>query len=422
MYRQTKRNISLLVVLVLVSFLWGGANRAKAVERVLNILTVQKAEFEHSMYKQFEAQTGIKINYVDVGWTSASDKLTIEFAGGMGSYDVVIMDTSWVADFAPYLIPLQKYFPEVKEGMVDAVVKSLTINGNLYAIPTMTDLLLLFWNTERFREAGLSDPPKTLTEMAIYAKKLTNREQNKYGYAATLKQGDVVLSFNFYMPYKGMGGEYIADPVNKRARFNNKIGAKALQYMVDLLNKYKVLPPGALSASYEIAEQLINGEVAMMYGWPGSISGRMVEAKVPPGLIRAAVAPGEVPGAPTSVCAQYGYAIPRTTKKRDMAIKFIKFIESKEVQRKRLMSTGYSPAWKSLYAEPELVQRFPILKVIKQQLPLLFPAPNFRGYMEADEPLQIAIHKALLLRESPEKALDEAAEKWNRVVAKYYPE
>jgi len=423
--QQRKRGISLLVVgvLILVSFCWGGVNRIGAAQKVLNILTAQSAEFEHLMYKEFEAQTGIKINFIDVGWASAQDKLTVEFAGGGGLFDVVFMDTSWVSDFAPYLVPLQNYFSEAKKGMVEAVIESMTIDGDLYVIPTMTDFELLFWHTERFREAGLSRAPKTLTEMTTYAKKLTNREQNLYGYAATWKQGDIVLTFDFYMRYRGMGGQYINDPVNKQARFNNEIGTKALQYMVDLLNKYKVMPSGALSASYEIALQLMNGDVAMILGWPGAISGRIEETKSPPGLIQPAVVPGEVPGAPTSVCAQFGYAIPRTnTGKREMAIKFINFIQSVDVQKRRLINQGMTPAWKCLYQEPELQQKFPILKVMMQQLPLAFPAPKFRGYTEADASLQAALHKAFLLKKSPEEALDEAAEKWNRVVARYYPE
>lgn len=83
--------------------------------------------------------------------------------------------------------------------IVDKYEKAFTlgwkIEDKVYSIPFSTSTRGLIYNKDMFREAGLVDengeptPPKTLDELVEYAKKLTDKDNNKYGIVFPLKWG-----------------------------------------------------------------------------------------------------------------------------------------------------------------------------------------------------------------------------------------
>ena len=58
-------------------------------------------------------------------------------------------------------------------------VKSYTeYKGTRCALPLLADATGLYYNTTLFKKAGLNGPPKTLSQLATYAKKLTQKNSN----------------------------------------------------------------------------------------------------------------------------------------------------------------------------------------------------------------------------------------------------
>ena len=55
----------------------------------------------------------------------------------------------------------------------DSVAGYTTFAGSRCAFPFLTDAYGLYYNTDMFKKAGITDPPKTLTELETDAKKLT---------------------------------------------------------------------------------------------------------------------------------------------------------------------------------------------------------------------------------------------------------
>src|SRR3954451_21065935 len=67
-----------------------------------------------------------------------------------------------------------------RDGLSDAIFpaapRSYTqFNGTRCALPMLADAYGLYYNKKLLREAGLNGPPKTVSELADYAKKLTKR-------------------------------------------------------------------------------------------------------------------------------------------------------------------------------------------------------------------------------------------------------
>jgi multiple sugar transport system substrate-binding protein len=72
--------------------------------------------------------------------------------------------------------------------------------GTRCALPLLADATGLYYNTTLFKKAGLSGPPKTLSQLATYAKKLTVK--NKDGSIKTLGYDP---NMNFYLGGYGNG-------------------------------------------------------------------------------------------------------------------------------------------------------------------------------------------------------------------------
>jgi multiple sugar transport system substrate-binding protein len=54
-----------------------------------------------------------------------------------------------------------------------ATLSYTKINGNQCALPSLTDAFGLYYNTAMFKKAGITEPPKTMDELAADAKRLT---------------------------------------------------------------------------------------------------------------------------------------------------------------------------------------------------------------------------------------------------------
>ncbi|TMH06019.1 MAG: extracellular solute-binding protein [Betaproteobacteria bacterium] len=131
----------------------------------------------------------------------------------------------------------------------------------------------LFYNTEIFKNAGISGPPKTWDEYVAVARKVTNPEKKIFATTATL-QGEppTNMTYDIYPLILQAGGNLIDEKTNK-AVFNSPEGVKAIEWYVDLANKEKVVVPGILSnGEKEKRANFAAGNVAMMFEGPWGIA------------------------------------------------------------------------------------------------------------------------------------------------------
>ena len=77
----------------------------------------------------------------------------------------------WI-DLKPYMDR-----DKIDAGMFPKAVQTYTeFNGKRCALPMLADTYGLYYNKDLFRKAGLTSPPKTMSELTAYAKKLTVRD------------------------------------------------------------------------------------------------------------------------------------------------------------------------------------------------------------------------------------------------------
>ena len=129
---------------------------------------------------------------------------------------------------------LESFFP--------AFMLNSQTGGKTWGIPFQRSTIVLYWNKELFKEAGLdpNKPPATWAEMLDYAQKLTKRDAS----GNVTQWGVQIPSSGFpYWLFQGFTTQndvLLMNEAGTQTYFDKPAVMEALQYWVDLGRKHKV--------------------------------------------------------------------------------------------------------------------------------------------------------------------------------------
>jgi multiple sugar transport system substrate-binding protein len=137
-------------------------------------------------------------------------------------------------DLAPYLktdgIDLPKVVPP-------AALRYTSYEGDQCTLPVLSDAYGLYYNLDLFKKAGISSPPKTLTELAADAQKLTVKDPD-----GTIKIAGFVPLSTFYESYALYYGDFTGskwyDENGKSAFATDPSWAQLLEWEKSLVDWY----------------------------------------------------------------------------------------------------------------------------------------------------------------------------------------
>lgn len=148
--------------------------------------------------------------------------------------------------------------PEVPKNVADFVRSaaystflqdSAIYKDKVYSVPTFSGRTALYYNTDMFKAANLTTPPKTMDEITAYAQKLTQRDASGNmtvsGLSMRLSGGGSGISEKFWIWMHQFGGSLIKEvsPGKWANGYDNDAGRKTLQFYVDNVNKLKIDDP-----------------------------------------------------------------------------------------------------------------------------------------------------------------------------------
>jgi ABC-type glycerol-3-phosphate transport system substrate-binding protein len=323
---------------------------------------------------EFEEKTGIKVITEKVLYMTMHEKLVPQLMAGEGngSYDFLQVDSYWVGEFvmAGWLLPLDGYLketPEIKiEDYIDSVVEMFTIGDKTWFVPAWAYPLGLLYRTDivedqnfhKFYEKKTGNkwafPPKDLyiyAEMAKAAKEYT--PDDMFGCSMQgAKIDPIVMELTNYV--YGLGGGYY-DRKNWKASFNSKECKDALKIYKDLVDN--AAQPGVLGANFEDSYNVFaQGKAAF------SISHNVVVAMLldpENSVVYDKVGFLPVPGG--GMNGGWAWAIPVSSPNPDAAWEFFKWVESREMQKRRGMDGGI-PTAKWVYNEQDFLEKYPFQK------------------------------------------------------------
>ncbi|MCR4401612.1 MAG: ABC transporter substrate-binding protein [Firmicutes bacterium] len=414
-----------VVMCVLAILVMGLAQGSLAATKTVNVLwgdVLTRGVWEQYAEK-FEKETGIKVSTVNVTYDQRFDKIVTSAMSGVGTYDVVQLDTIWTPQLAEagWLLDITELLPQEKRKTITpAALDAVTYKGRLYGLPFFNSAKLLYYNEKMLQEAGFSRPPRTLTEFRDYAVALTkgSGENKVWGTVWSWAQDECLICDYVALVHAYPDGK-VFDESGKPA-FNRGGGVKALQFMVDLLHKYKAADPASLTYHEDsVNKMLAAGKAAMIFNWEGAVA----EADDPktskvPGQVRVALIPAEPPIVSSTTLGPEGLAIMKNAPNKEAALKFIEYMTSQEIQKAIFLSGGFFPVYEALYNDPDLGTRVRDFSVYGEQFRYGHARPKVGAYTEISDILQLELHNALLQKKTPQQALDDAAAKIEKIVSK----
>ena len=220
----------------------------------------------------------IKVEMGD--WSTSKQTLTAQLTAGTPP-DLEYLCDNDALTYNQYLVNLNSYIDAAYRADVTPATWDLyTVKGNIDIFPGMVQWDALIINADLFRERGVpipADPARSWTwdDFMSAVQKLTFTRTNGskvYGTAvAGIANASDVEWYNLH--YLFNRGARFMDPTLHTFTLNNQAGVDAMQWLLDLQDKYKVVPPGSSGLTWEDAwNMLYRGQIAMWHGAPWTIA------------------------------------------------------------------------------------------------------------------------------------------------------
>jgi multiple sugar transport system substrate-binding protein len=408
--------LSVLLGTIALSVLFTAASVAAASSKITVIMPRHEMDLKgiwEKQTKEFEAQAGIQVEFIQMSWDEVADKVLTDLAAGGGSYDVIEFDNGWVAKFvaADWVEPLNNLASkEYIDSLLPGLVSTFSKDGKVLGVAWNNDTRFFFYNKAYLEKAGIKEPPKTWAEVIAQAKILKEKGICEYPMAEYWNQEWALAnSVAFYL--YSFGGNYFNE--NGQITINKSPAVDALQFMVDMLTKEKLVHPSSITLSQEAAADLFyRGSTAFFFQGPPSTfnyANDPQKSKVIGQVEAASWLPAQKAELQVTLTLPEAFAIPKTSKNKEAAWKYIQFMISKEKDKERASEIGSLPLFKDLYNDAQLLQKYPYWKQFGAQAAVSRPLPLVEWYDELVQTTIVAVQQALLGQKTAQQAADDIA-------------
>jgi len=311
-------------------------------------------------------------------------------------------DKAWLATFYP------------------AFMENSQTGGKTWGIPFQRSTIVLYYNKDAFKEAGLdpNKPPATWKEMAEVAQKLTKHDAS----GKVTQWGVQIPSSGFpYWLFQGLvieNGVNLMNAAGTETYYDKPEVIEALQYWVDLVRKYKVHPEGIVEWG-TTPKDFFERKVAMVWTTTGNLTNVKNNAKFDFGV--AMLPANKQRGSPTGGGNFYLFK-KSTPAQREAAFKFIKWVTTPQRAAQWGIDTGYvavrADAWDTP-AMKQYVAGFPAAAVARDQLPYAKAELSTHDNQRVTKALNDGLQAALTGTKTPEQAMKDAQRESERLLRAY---
>jgi multiple sugar transport system substrate-binding protein len=369
--------------------------------------------------QEFHTQhPNITIKFENAPAEKAGEVLSTRIAGN-NAPDVAYINASDTADYASRgaLVDLDDYMSRsdvVKpDDYVDGFKTFVTYDDKMWGLPFDGETTGLFYRTDRFAEAGISGPPTTWDEFKADAEKLTDADNDKYGFEMFASE-----SAYYWYPWLYQAGGDVLNADATDIAFDSAEGKTAADFYVSLA---KYAPPDYYNSnSYDGRTAFAQGDVAMyMAGawFAGTMDDEFPDIK---GKWAAAPLPNGAAGCKTTIAGD-SLVMFDQTKVSDAAWLWMEFLSQPENLADWTYKTEGTllPPTKSLLESPDLVAAKPALKPFADLMPCgVASSVNNPKYPRIETILNDELGKAIYGDETAAEALDNTAQQGRAILAR----
>jgi len=301
-----------------------------------------------------------------------------------------------------------------------AFMENSQTGGKTWGIPFQRSTIVLYYNKEMFKEAGLdpSRPPASWKEQIEYAQKLTKRDAS----GKVTQWGIQIPSSGFpYWLFQALSiqaGTNLMNAAGTQTYYDKPEVIEALTYWVDLVKKHKVHPEGIVEWG-TTPKDFFEKKVAMMWTTTGNLTNVRTNAKFDFGV--AMLPAGKQRGSPTGGGNFYLFK-KSTPAQREAAFRFIKWVTTPQRAAQWGIDTGYVAVRADAWDTPVMKQYtagFPPAVVARDQLPYAKAELSTHDNQRVTKALNDGLQAALTGTKTPEQAMKDAQREAERLLRTY---
>lgn len=380
----------------------------------------------------FTKKTGIQVDYSNTPWANYRETQVTKFVAG-APIDLLWVSDSWLPEWADagWLAPVDqdKELTQYNSDVTEFCVNSMTYKGHQYGITYYSDNMGFFYNEEMLQKAGISAPPQSWDEVTEQALKIKKAGLSEFPVLLALARETWLIEYLSTIVFSH-GGRFTDD--NGMAVIDDtKTGCgEALHWIVDAVNKHKIVSPGCVETGELTALKAFSGGQSAFFLEPAL---RMRALNDPAqsqvaGKVKQALIPQGPNGSHATVGWMRFYGMtPRAAKDPARAGEVVKLMEwfggkadgEYRFQKTLFLDIGAGFCTKPLYQDPDVrksYQTYGDPDLIQKQALLARKKDVITPWFgEWNEVNGAAWQEAILGKATPDAALKRSAETWNRL-------
>jgi sn-glycerol 3-phosphate transport system substrate-binding protein len=301
-----------------------------------------------------------------------------------------------------------------------AFMENSQTGGKTWGIPFQRSTVVMYWNKDAFKTAGL-DPdkaPDTWDELVADGGKLAKRDA-----AGNVSQWAIEIpSSGFpYWLFQGLttaNNVRLMNQAGTQTYFDKPAVIQALQFWVDLSRKDKIHPEGTIEWG-TTPKDFFERKTAIMWTTTGNLTNVRSNAGFPFGVAMLPAHQGR--GSPTGGGNFYLFK-KMTDEERNAAFKFVKWMTTPERAADWGIATGYIAVRPDAWDTPVMkkyVADFPAAAVARDQLKYAVAELSTHDNQRVTKALNDGIQAALSGTKTPEQAMKDAQQEAVRILRPY---
>ncbi|MGV7210416.1 ABC transporter substrate-binding protein [Oxalobacteraceae bacterium A2-2] len=183
-----------MLALAAASLLASAAVAADKIEFWTFSMKPKFTPYFETLVRNYEAANpGVKLEWVDFPWDVIQAKLVTRIVAG-NPPALVNLNVPWADEFARdgLLAPVDELLGEVRGRYLPSTLQDLTFGGKTYGFPMYSNVAVIAYNTQIFRQAGITRAPRDLDEQLAYARQIAART-GKAGLCPALSKIDGLM-------------------------------------------------------------------------------------------------------------------------------------------------------------------------------------------------------------------------------------
>lgn len=413
-----RKKIRILPIIVATALVLTGCSNGSSEEASgeINIFLIPSPSSTsiQSFIPEFEAQTGIKVNFSETPYGEAHQKQLLSYNQKAGAYDIAQFDNSFLAPFcqAKAMLPLDSYLKASTEYAIDDFSQAQQDYGKCknetLGLTLSTEPMIQWYRTDIYKKLGLT-PAKTWDEYYNNAKKIQDSGSGGQimGFGPNVSWWWMTLVWSF-------GGTlYDAD-------FNPTVNSKEAVAATDYLKKLiAVSPKGAITANGDdVTSRFLGEDIGAMLNYSGYY-GMALDEKINKNKGKFATAPMPVGPSDITHLAGWNIGIPSDAKNPTAAWKFLEFVFGKTNAKAYLQSGAAAIGRQSIINDAELVATNPYLPQLNiSSTSRVERYPQIAVWPEFETAAIDAVSQILTGKSATKAALDSLNEKLKAILGK----